>query len=236
MITNKIKILSKKYNIYYQFRNKHIANNFKKELLGYHIIHHEPLKEARWEELNRNIVCPFYRITLSSSGNHLSGRDNRIGSWNISNKTTKINIKNNKMVISSYRLTSVCSQREPNNIKNIINEIKKRSSNFEYYSVLAREEYKINKINYVWYIIPKNFILLDVTRQVWRKKIGKTGKNIGKQIGWMSDDMEIIFSMSSQLWHYISKESIEKYKISETLVDKEKLPKLSYSELYNKFF
>ena len=64
--------------------------------------------------------------------------------------------------------------------------------------------------------------------------IGKVGKNKNKQIGWKCENMEIIFSMSSQLWIYIKECEIVKYKIGEVLTDKQKLQKLTYAELFDK--
>ena len=174
---------------------------------------------------------PFHSICDQANGNHFSGKDNKIDNWNISNKSVKID--KGKVSISSYRLTTVCSNSNLGNIQDILNEINKRDKSYDYYSMIARESGE--KIVYKWYIIPKNFKLVNPNKQNWVPKFGKQGPKKGLQNGWKSENMEIVYSMSSQLWIYINIEDIEKYKIHEIIVDKKILPKITYSDLYDKY-
>lgn len=230
--------LSRKTNIFYRFKNKKIYEKFKKELIGYHIVNDDDLKESRWEEINCNIVCDFHKIDEEekAKGNHFSGKDNKIDNWNISNKSVKVNIEKGKKKISlsSYRLTSVCSENNPNNIDDILKEISNRDNSYEYYSIISREKNGQN-IRYIWYIIPKKFKLINPNKQIWKMSYGKQGKRKGLINGWESENMKIIFSMSSQLWIDLNLEDIEKYKIHEINVDTTKIPKITYSDLYDKY-
>ena len=72
----------------------------------------------------------------------------KIGIYNISNKSCKIE-KNNKINISSYRLTKVCNVKDNGNIDHIIKEIESRDSSFQFYSLLCRQEYD-DGIKYYW--------------------------------------------------------------------------------------
>ena len=221
-------------NIYSSFKNPSIRTNFEKELIGYHIINNEPLKESVWEEINRNIVSSHHIITEGAHGNHLSGKDNKFDNWKISNKTSKMGA-HNKISISSYRLSSVCDKDECGNMDTIMDEINKRDASFDYYSILIRDELNETLYDYHWYIIPKDYYVFNVEKFTWDKKIGKQGKNKGKQTGWTSKYKDITFSMSSQLWFYFTKEDISKYLIHNVVIDKSKLPKIKYSDVYDKY-
>lgn len=216
------------HNILNFFRDNNIIEKFNKEIYGYHLINETPIKESVWEEINKNIVSIKCKVYDEACGNHLSGKDNRFNNWNISNKTGKISNYNN-IKLSSYRLTSVCNQKEPGNIEEIKNEIYKRDKNFEYYSLLLRDENK-NIIKYFWFLIPKEHYIFKIDNQ-WFQKIGQKGKNKYKQIGWISKNMSIEFNMSSQLWFNFNFNDINEYLISTTQINKNNIKKLCYSDI-----
>lgn len=215
-----------------------IKLNFKKSIKGYHIVNKTPIKEAPWEEINSQILnkSKIY-INYCANGSHISGCDLKTNFGNISNKTSK---KNGKYYnISSYRLTSVCSDKNIGNIDTIINEISKRDKTFDYYSILSRDEIK-NNINYIWYIIPKNIDIFNPKKYIWKKMFGKRGEKKGKQTGWISNNlnncqMKITFSMSSQLWIKIDISNIYQYQISKVNCNINDNT-IDYIDLYDKLF
>ena len=217
-------------------KNIELNLNFKKALLGYHIVNKNSLKEAQWEEINSQILIKSnYSILEEAKGSHKPGCDLKSCIGNFSNKTTKQDGKYYN--ISSYRLTTICSENNIGTISDILGEINKRDTTFEFYSILARDEIE-NKIFYKWYLIPKSTDLFNPKKYNWKKMIGKRGINKGKQIGWETDifndcKMNIRFSMSSQLWLKINISEIKKYIISEVccvLVNNQ----IDYIDLYNK--
>lgn len=216
-----------------QFHKKTLRQRFKDELQGYHMLNEEPVKESTWEELNRNVVKGIFPISCEAHGNHKSGKDNQFGSWGISNKTateTKKTIK-----ISSYRLTTVCDQSNPGNKDAIMKEIKNRDSSYDYYSLLGRIEDKKNKfIRYKWYLIPKTCNAVDTCAFPWEPKVGLRGKKQGQQVGWQSQNMEISFAMSSQLWLTFPIEQIKRYCVCEATIDTSQTRKITYAEMMAK--
>jgi hypothetical protein len=93
-----------------------LQKNFIKTINGYHILSKEPIKEARWEEINAEVLINSdYKIDKLSSGAHNSGCDIVSSLGNLSNKTAKIN--KNCISISSYRLTTVCDKKNVGDIK-----------------------------------------------------------------------------------------------------------------------
>lgn len=225
--------LSRKNNIFYNFKKTKIIENFKKEIIGYHILCNEVIKESKWEEINKNIIDSHHNINYISNGNHSSGIDTIIEKWKISNKTSKI--ERNKINISSYRLTNVCSNKKIGDEKNILNEIIKRDNSFNFFSILLRKEEK-NKLTYFWLIIPKEFFIFKITNKKLYKKYGKIGKNKNEIIGWYSTFFDITFSMSSQLWFHFNFDEIKKYIITSTCIDLKILPKIKYSNIYDFYF
>lgn len=98
----------------------------------------------------------------------------------ISNKSAKYS-KNKKYIdISSYRLTTVCSDNNTGNIIDIINEINKRK-NYDYYSIIVRNENDVN-IEYDWYMFPSNYLIFEPNSYEWKPIISKKGKK-NMQIG-----------------------------------------------------
>jgi len=219
--------LSRKNNIYKKFKD--LNTIFKKVITGYHMINKPPIKEAVWEDINNKIVQNVVDITDEANGNHKSGEDVKYDKKSISNKTTKIN--NNKLAISSYRLTNVCSAKSYGIEKDIKEEIKERNKNFDYYSILAREE-KGDIIIYSWYIIPKDYYVFKINKLT--HKIGKKSSNKGNIIGWESSNCSITFSMSSQLWFTINIDDIKKYNICSIEIDNSG-DKINYSDIYDLF-
>ncbi len=215
-----------------QFNKPAIKTRFVNELGGYHIFNEESVKEATWEEINRNLVRNILPVTDAAHGNHLSGKDNQFGEWGISNKTAKVSGKNLK--ISSYRLTCVCNDKDPGNSAAIQEEIKKRDSSYAYYSILVRDEHKSGDTTYKWYVIPKTCEAVDPCATPWEPKLGARGAKKDQQVGWKSKNADISFAMSSQLWITVSLEDIERYCICQTTVKKENKKTMSYAELFQK--
>lgn len=154
---NNFDFLIKKNNI-------EIKTNFNKIIISYHIIHKDVIKESSWEEINYQIfINSNIHVSNISNGSHKSGIDLQTIIGNFSNKTGKI--INTICNISSYRLSSVCNNKNIGDIDLIIEEIEKRNKSFDYYSFLLRKEYKDN-IEYFWYIIPKNADFLNVKNMI----------------------------------------------------------------------
>jgi hypothetical protein len=138
----------------------------------------------------------------------------------ISNKSEKYSNNKKTTDISSYRLTTVCSEKSCGTYTEIIEEINKRK-NFDYYSLIIRDENTSTEhIIYHWLLIPSNYIIFEPSSYIWEPTIGKKGKNKDKQIGWNTNEingckMSITFSMSSQLWIHIEiTEEIKKFIIA----------------------
>ena len=216
------------YGIIKKFKS--LKGDFSKTLNGYHMVNKAPIKEAVWEEVNCDIAKSSFSISDEAKGNHASGKDNRFDNINISNKSTKVEGTN--ISISSYRLTTVCNDKDTGIPVNIIEEIRKRDSSFDYCSLLVRDETENSFIKYMWYIIPKDCHLFRIDNL--NHKIGKRGKKKDEIIGWESKYSSITFSMSSQLWYNFSIDEIKKYMVCYTEVDNSK-PKIDYSQIYDSF-
>jgi hypothetical protein len=216
-------------NIYNKLKTPYIAKTYMSEIIGYHIINDEPIKESSWEEINRNIVKKYINTSEHANGSHKSGKDCKFNEWGISNKSCKK--KKNKIDISSYRLTTVCNVKDCGDINKIIDEINKRDDTFHYYSILVREE-KNDNINYEWYIIPKDYYIFNPSINDWYPTFDK--KNI--QNKWKSDYMDITFSMSSQLWFHFDIRYIKQFLITSVLVNKKILHKMSYTDIYKIYY
>jgi hypothetical protein len=226
---------SNKSNIYICLRQKSIQESFQREIKGYHLINKDLINGEAWEELNRNIVKHKCEVVDGASGNHKSGKDNKFNDWNISNKTAKIK-ENGEIDISSYRLTSVCSENYIGKTYEIIKEIETRDKSFEYYSILLKKEQTSNgHIKYFWCIVPKDYYIFNVNKYPLKKMLGKKGIRKGNVIGWESKYFKISFTMSSQLWFSFSFKEIQKYIIAEVDIDKTYIPKLTYGEIYSNY-
>jgi len=229
------KYLSNKNNIFFVMKSYYICKEFKNNIKGYHYINNSPIKEAIWENINVDIVKDKCSVGDFANGNHKSGKDNKFNNWNISNKTCKFDEKG-KTSVSSYRLTSVCSNRNKGKKEDIISEIEKRDLSFDYYSILGRKEYFSNNgdlefIKYYWFIIPKDYYVFNVKKYDLEIKQGKNGKSKGKIVGWKSKYYDISFSMSSQLWFHFKFDDIKQYLISSVKV-KICDQVLSYGDIY----
>jgi len=188
------------------FLNLNLKMNFNKTLestiKGFHIINKNPIIERNWEEIFVQAYKNNGNSIIYNSGSHTSGVDCVIDNVKYSNKTSKI--KNNKVNISSYRLTK-CN----NDINHIIKEIDIVRKNFNYYALLAREEID-NKIIYNYYKIPANFF--EAKNFIWVKKYTKLGKFSGWKTNTINNiSLDINESMSSQLWIHTNKDSIKQY-------------------------
>lgn len=222
--------ISNNNNILYHFKhNKSLTQKFNETILGYSLVNKTPIKECVWEEINTSIVENFYPVSDSANGNHKSGKDNKYKNWNISQKTGKI--CKNKIDISSYRLTKVCSDKDNGDTNSIKKEIELRDNSFDWYSILLRQENE-DLIKYYWVIVPKDYHIFKIDDSLMKLKLGKTGKKKNKPIGWQSVNFDITFSMSSQLWYHFKYDDIKKYIINTITIDNNK-PKLKYDKIYN---
>ena len=158
------------------------------------MVNNAPIKESVWEEVNCDIVKGLFSISDEARGNHASGKDNRFDNKNISNKSARV--KGTKIRISSYRLTTFCNDKDIGSSVNIIEEIKKRDSSFDYYSLLVRDGKENSFIKYMWYIIPKDYYLFRIDNL--NHKIGQKGEKKGEIVGWKSKYSSIpIFNVFS---------------------------------------
>lgn len=208
-----------------EFAIKEFAINFAKCVKGYHLINDDPIKESPWEDINAIILnasgCP---VNSQSDGSHRSGADLDCSLGSLSNKSTQYEKGNGSFKISSYRLTSVCGEKDAGNIGGIMTEINNRK-NFAYYSIIVRQETG-QQILYDWYLIPSDYPALNPASYNWRPKIGKTGKNRDAITGWETDTfngscMSITFSMSSQLWIHVNiTDDLIKYIVGSCIINR----------------
>jgi len=213
-----------------------IDTNFKKCVKGYHLINSSPINETIWEEINASVFTSLgMEIYSKSDGSHSSGMDINCSLGRISNKSAKYDNNKKKIAISSYRLTTVCSEKEVGTPTEIIKEINKRK-NFDYYSFIVRDESDTKNITYDWLLIPSGYCILDPSSYTWEPTIGKKrGKKEYTQVGWNTNEingsmMTITFSMSSQLWIHIEMtEEVKKFIIASATVEKQ--PKYDYIDL-----
>ena len=178
-----------------------LASNFAKCVRGYHLINDDPIKETPWEDINSLVLnaagCP---VVGASHGSHKPGSDLTCSLGGFSNKSTQYGPRG--FSISSYRLTTVCSDKTPGSVPAIIAEINRRKD-FDYYSIIVRSGDA--ELSYDWYLIPSDHAALNPAAYTWTPKLGKLGRNKGTVVGWETDvrngsSMSITFSMSSQLW------------------------------------
>jgi hypothetical protein len=212
--------------------------NFKKCVKGYHLLNSSSINETLWEDINSIIFSSLgIDIYSKSNGSHSSGMDIHCSLGRISNKSAKYSTHKKSIDISSYRLTTVCSEKKCGIPTEIIGEINKRK-NFDYYSFIVRDESNNQNISYDWLLIPSNYLILDPSSYIWEPTIGKRGKNKDTQVGWNTNEingckMSITFSMSSQLWIHIEMtEEIKKFIIASAIVDNK--PKYNYIDLIDK--
>lgn len=222
-----------KNNIYNFLRNKYIKENFKKEILGYHIMNKQLITGTLWEEINRNIVKEYCEVSDGANGDHKSGKDNRFKNWNISNKANNID-KNNNISISSYRLTEFSSSHNMSDEHSIKKVIEEKDSSFDYYSILLKKQKPNEIINYRWYIIPRDLHVFNVSKYPMTPLYGKLKQSKGRVVGWQSKYCDIRFSMSSQLWFRFNLQEIEKYLIADVDVDINKAGTYTYKEIYDR--
>ena len=209
--------------------------NFPKCVKGYHLINDDPIKESPWEDINAIVLnASGCTVNSQSDGSHKPGADLYCLLGSFSNKSTQYEKGNNSFKVSSYRLTTVCSDKNPGVIEDIITEINNRK-NFAFYSIIVRQEAN-HQILYDWYLIPSDYPALNPVSYNWYPKIGKIGKNKDAITGWETDrvngsSMSISFSMSSQLWIYVNiTEDIKKYIVGSCIVNHGR--KYNYIQLY----
>ena len=215
-----------------------LATNFAKCVQGYHLVNKEPIKESRWEEINATMLhASGCDVHTQSNGSHASGMDLACTLGSFSNKSTVYKRGHTDFDVSSYRLTSVCSDKTPGSIESIHAEINRRK-NFDFYSIIVRSKCDDDRIQYDWYLIPSNCSVFNPSAYVWHPTLGKTGKSKDLVIGWSTDvlngsNMSITFSMSSQLWINVhASEEIKQYIVGSCVAQCS--PKYNYIELHDK--
>lgn len=216
--------------------NPELNSLFQKCVSGYHIVHDNPIKEAIWEHINAEVfVAAGIKVTEQSDGSHKSGADIFSDVGALSNKSAQYDTPlKNSLKISSYRLSSICSDKNNGCISDIIAEINRRK-NFDYYSIIVRHETN-QTITYDWFIIPADIPQLCPASYTWTCKQSKTKDRI---VGWQTNvidgsSMSISFSMSSQLWITLSiTEDIKKYIISSCTVNRGKT--MNFIQLFDHF-
>lgn len=193
--------------------------NLENTINGYHIINKNAITEKNWEEVfvqaneNNNVIY--------TNGSHASGADCVINDISYSNKTARI--RNNKISISSYRLTG-CK----NDIELIKEEIDVNRKNFDYYALLARNE-NLKKIIYNYYKIPGDFFKAKDFE--WNKKYTKSNKFSGWKTNSINGiHLDITESMSSQLWIHTTTETLAPYFLHSVTVNKTKT--INFSTIY----
>lgn len=228
-------LIERKINIFLQFKRPSIITMFEKTIKGWHTMNRFPIKEKSWEDINAQVIEIIGKIEGLDAGSHLSGKDMKYLHWGLSNKTIKS--EDSKIAISSYRLTKVCKSGNPGDIINILEEINNRSSNYDFYSLLLRDNDE-GKICYEWYIIPKNFFILNPNLAEWRHMEGKISRNRNEITGWEgtinnNNVFKIQFSMSSQFWITFDKKKVSRFLITKIDIDTNEIPRLSYAKLYD---
>ena len=216
-------------------KREELEINFNKCVKGYHLVNSSPINETMWEDINAtSFAAAGVEIYSKSDGSHSSGMDINCSFGGISNKSAKYSNNKKSIDISSYRLTTVCSDKHYGAPAEIIEEINRRK-NFDYYSFIVRDESDSENISYDWLLIPSNYVALDPSSYSWEPAIGKKGKNAEQQVGWKTNEingckMSITFSMSSQLWIHIEMtEEIKNFIIARATVQKK--PRYNYIEL-----
>ena len=215
-----------------------LASNFSKCVAGYHLINDDPIKEAPWEDINAIVLnASGCAVQGQSRGSHKPGGDISCSLGGFSNKSTQYDEPGKaSFKVSSYRLTTVCSDKDPGKIEDVIAEINRRDD-FQYYSILTRS-LAGEEILYDWYLIPSDFPAFNPASYTWRPKLGKVGKNKGAVTGWETNvrdgsSMSITFSMSSQLWMDIHvTEEMKKWLIHSSRVKMGR--KYNYIQLYER--
>lgn len=222
------------------FENLEVIDSyFRQAVEGYHLINSSPINEATWEDINALVFSSSgIEVYSKSDGSHLPGMDINCSLGKISNKSAKYSKNRKTFDISSYRLTSVCSEKRCGTPAEIIAEINGRK-NFDYYSFIVRDDTAGGEsTTYDWMLIPSNYAVLDPSAYTWEPMIGKTGKNKDAQTGWKTNEingcrMTISFSMSSQLWIHIEMtDDIKKFIVSSTTASN--APKFNYIDLLTK--
>lgn len=236
----KVKVVSPVLHTFedvYSASETDIRAKFTKCVKGYHLCNSSPINETIWEDLNSIIFSSVgIDVYSQSDGSHLSGMDISCSLGGISNKSAKYASNRKSIDISSYRLTTVCSEKNCGLPTEIVQEINNRK-NFTYYSFIVRDELP-DSVSYDWLLIPSNYIVLDPAAYTWEPTIGKRGKNKDAQVGWNTNEingckMSITFSMSSQLWMHIEMtEDMKKFIVASTTVSNK--PLYNYIELVDK--
>lgn len=222
-----------------QFDQTTLSHYFSLCVQGYHMLNTDPIKEAVWESIN-SLVFKYsgIQVVTQACGSHSPGCDIETDKGKFSNKSAKYEANGAEFSISSYRLTSVTNAENPGSLEEIFQEINKRK-NFDYYSVILREEITNGGFKYDWYMIPSDYGPFNPSNFVWAPTIGKRGKNAGKQVGWNTTSsiagkegaMSVTFSMSSQLWINLKvTEEMKKFIVASAIYDGQP-PQIDYITL-----
>jgi len=182
-----------------------LNKNFISAVKGYHLVNNTPIKEAVWEHINTLALKESgYTVASVSGGSHSPGCDIDCSLGRLSNKSAKYDDdERTSFKISSYRLTTVCSDANVGSVEELVKAINAKK-NFSHYSVLVRSKKETN-FDYDWYLFPADHPAFDPAAFIWHPSFGTKGKKKGMQVGWKTNEvdgssMSVSFSMSSQLW------------------------------------
>lgn len=158
-----------------------------------------PIKDTSWEELIwAALVFMFGNSKVEwNSQFHEKSVDIKA---QINKSLLKISakggiIKNNILVVSSYRLTTF------NKLEDKLNFIKTQHSNFNFYLICAREIDKVKKtINYLVLKVPSTKLAPTSMLKTGSWKRNRTGYALKNNSPFGA---KIVFKMSNQLWYFI---------------------------------
>jgi hypothetical protein len=210
-------------------KNRGFLKNLVKTVRGYHLVNQAPIKEAVWEGILASSLSVSCIEHTWNNGGHQSGKDisvidgvRRVG---VSCKSCKDKPAGKQLTLSSYRMTK-CRDAEE-----FIQCIDFERANFDFYGVLSRYETE-DLLKYAVHFIPSE--LVKASKLEWTEKFDKEGKSI---VGWESQEadgvqMNIVRSMSNQLWIKLRKEAFKEHCVFDGLEVK-KGKTLDYVMLYD---
>jgi hypothetical protein len=182
-----------------------ISSNFSRAIAGFHALFNSPCKESIWEDVSESVLTASgCVVTEMAAGGHAPGRDMVCEPFGgLSNKSGTYSSDRTDVNVSSYRLTTVCNATNNGTPEAICAEINRRK-NFQYYSLIVREETP-TEFRYDWFLLPADLAAVNPSAYEWTPTVGQRGANAGAITGWKTNQingssMSITFSMSSQLW------------------------------------
>ncbi len=210
-------------------KRRGFLNKLAKTVHGYHLVNSVPIKEAVWESI---LVTSLANSGIKHSwnnGGHQSGTDvsiiDGVKEVGISCKSCKDTTKQSHLQISSYRMTKY------KHVEDIINCIDIERANFEYYGILSRLE-NDKFVKYSIHFIPSQMV--KASRLHWSEKLDT---ETGKVSSWVTNEvdgvqMNVVKSMSNQLWIKLKKEMFKEHCVLEGL-EITKGENIDYALLYD---